>query len=346
MHHHTRLRWIALVLGLALVAAACGGDDAATDDTTATAAPATALAATTTTIGATTTTLAATTTVVEDTGAARTVVGADGVEQTITDTSRIITLTGDLTEIVYALGLGDQVVAIDVTTTFPEEATALPVIGFAQQLAPEPLLAFEPSLVLADQTVGPPESIEQLRAAGVPVVVIETATTLDGVATKIRSVAEVLGVETAGTELAANVGGEIDAVVGGVEPGARPSVAYVYVRGPQTLLLFGAGMPTQAIIEGVGAVDTAAQTGVSGALPLTPEALVAAAPEVIVLPEAGLAALGGIEAFTAIPGVADTPAGANDWFLSYDEGFFFNLGPRTGQALAQFASDLDALTGS
>ncbi len=344
MNHRIPRRWMTLVVGVVLVAAACGGDDSTSDEGTGTtvtsSAPPTTIAPTTTSAAA------ADTTVVDETGTGRVVVGADGVEQTVTDTSRIITLTGDLTEIVYALGQGDHVVAIDVTTTFPEEATALPVIGFAQQLAAEPLLAFEPSLVLADQTVGPVESIEQLRAAGVPVVVIETATTLDGVAPKIEAVAGVLGVEAAGTELAANVAGEIAATTGGVEPGTGPSVAYVYVRGPQTLLLFGAGMPTQAMIEGAGAVDTAAQTGVFGALPLTPEALVAAAPDVIVLPEAGLAALGGIEAFKAIPGVADTPAGANDRFLSYDEAYFFNLGPRTGQALAQFAADLDALTGS
>jgi iron complex transport system substrate-binding protein len=68
--------------------------------------------------------------------------------------------------------------------------------------------------------------------------------------------------------------------------------------------------------------------------------LVAAAPDVIVLPEAGLSALGGIDAFEAIPGVADTPAGQAGRFLAYDEAYFFNLGPRTGQALAEFVSDL------
>jgi iron complex transport system substrate-binding protein len=114
----------------------------------------------------------------------------------------------------------------------------------------------------------------------------------------------------------------------------------VYVRGPQVLLLFGAGMPTQGMIEGAGAIDAGAKTGVFGPVTLTPEALLAAAPAVIVLPEAGLAALGGIEAFLELPGVADTPAGQNDAFLAYDEAYFFNLGPRAGQALDEFVRDL------
>jgi iron complex transport system substrate-binding protein len=61
---------------------------------------------------------------------------------------------------------------------------------------------------------------------------------------------------------------------------------------------------------------------------------------VIVLPESGLEALGGIEAFLALPGVADTPAAQNEAFLAYDEAYFFNLGPRAGQALNEFIRDL------
>jgi iron complex transport system substrate-binding protein len=68
--------------------------------------------------------------------------------------------------------------------------------------------------------------------------------------------------------------------------------------------------------------------------------MVAAAPEVIVLPEAGLGALGGVEALMEIPGIAETPAAQSGDFLTYDEAFFFNLGPRAGQALDQFISDL------
>ncbi len=110
--------------------------------------------------------------------------------------------------------------------------------------------------------------------------------------------------------------------------------------GRKWCFLFGAGMPTQAMIEGAGAIDAGVEAGVFGPAPLTPEALIAAAPAVIVLPEAGLAALGGIEAFLQLPGVAETPAAQNNAFLAYDEAYFFNLGPRAGQALDEFVRDL------
>lgn len=333
-----KLRKLALLGAVVVAIAACAGEDAA-DTTSTTVGPVdTTMAETTTTTLAETTT---TTTSTEE----RTFTGADGVETTISDTSRIVSLNGDLTEILFELGLGGNVVAVDVTTTHPPEAAALndegSTVGFAQQLTAEAVLRFEPTLVIGDTQVAPPEAIEQLRAAGVPVVILETQTTLEGVDTKIKQVAEIVGEQADGDVLAERVMGEINEAVAlaqGAE--SEPRVAYIYVRGPQVIFLFGAGMPTQAMIEGAGAIDAGAASGVFGPAPLTPEALIEAAPEVIVLPEAGLDALGGIEAFLEIPGVSDTPAAVDEEFLVYDEAYFFNLGPRTGQALREFVLDL------
>jgi iron complex transport system substrate-binding protein len=315
----------------------CGGDDAF--ETTTSVAE----------VASTSTTLAGTTTTSEapDQPAA-TFTGVDGVESDISDTSRVISLNGDLTEIIFELGLGDNVVAVDVTTVFPDEAAALgergETVGFAQQLAAEAVLRFEPTLVIGDQQVGPVEVVEQLRGAGIPVVILETQTTLEGVAEKIGQVAEIMGVPEEGAALADRVAGEIESARELIDPDADPlTVGFVYARGPQTIFLFGAGMATQAMIEGAGAIDAGAASGVQGLVPVTPEALVAAAPQVIVLPELGLAALGGVEAFLGIPGVADTPAGRSENFLVYDEAYFFNLGPRTGMALAEFIQDLQAI---
>ena len=322
-----------LAVGLTVVAAACSSG---TSTTTTADQPTTSSSTTSVTTPQTTTTIPSD---------QRTFVGADGVETTIGDVSRIVSLNGDLTEIIFELGFGENVVGVDVTTTYPPEAAALndqgQTVGFAQQLAAEAVLRFEPTLVIGDQQVAPPEVLEQLRGAGVPVVILETQTTLDGVETKILEVAEILGVPDEGGELAQRVMGEIDAARAlAATDDSDPKIAYVYVRGPQVVFLFGAGMPTQGMIEGAGAIDAGAEAGVFGPAPLTPEALVAAAPDLIVLPEAGLAALGGIEAFLELPGVAETPAAQNDAFLDYDEAYFFNLGPRAGQALDEFVRDL------
>lgn len=331
-----------MVFVMAVAAIGCG--DGGTADTTTppatTAAPTTTAAATTAApaTGAPTTAAPTTTAAPSPT---RTFTGADGVEVDVSDTSRIVSLNGDVTEILFELGMGSNVVAIDVTTTYPEAATALPVVGFGQMLTPEGVLAFSPTLVIGDEQIGPPETIQQLRDAGIPVVILETQTTLEGVSEKIAQIAEIAAVADVGAELAARVEGEIaaaQALVPSVDE--SPKVAYIYVRGPQTLFLFGAGMPTQAMIEGAGAIDSGASTGVFGPAPLTPEALIAAAPEYIVLPAAGVGALGGIDAVLDLPGVRETPAASEGNFLVYDEAYFFNLGPRTGIALEEFIGDL------
>ena len=325
---------LSIALATAFTVAACGTDESAQSTTSISESQIT-------TSTSPTTTSAPATTIAEG----MEYVGVDGVASMITDTTRIVSLNGDLTEIIFELGLGESVVGVDVTTTYPPEAAALNdqggTVGFAQQLTAEAVLRFEPTLVIGDQQVGPPEAIEQLRAAGIPVVILETQTTLDGVETKITQVAELLGVPDEGAALAERVMGEINMARDlASSDDSDPRVAFVYVRGPQVVFLFGEGVATQAMIEGAGAIDAGAETGVIGPAPLTPEALVAAAPAVIVLPEAGLEALGRIEAFLALPGVAETPAARNEAFLAYDEAYFFNLGPRTGQALEEFIRDL------
>lgn len=326
---------------LAVLAAACSSSSGVDETTTTTVATASVstTAAPTTTAPLTTTTTAAP----QDTE--RTFTGADGFETTITDVSRIVSLNGDLTEIIFELGLGDNVVGVDVTTTYPPEAAALndrgDTVGFGQNLAVESVLRFAPTLVLGDQTIAPEDTITQLRAAGVPVVILTSQSTLEGALDKIAEVAEILGVPDAGVVLAERVGAEIKIAVelaASVE-GQQP-IAYIYTRGPQLNLLFGAGMPTQAMIEGANAIDAGVELGIFGPAPVTPEALLAAAPEVIVLPAAGIEAFGGIEAFKELPGISDTPAGKADAFLIYDEAYFFNLGPRVGLALYDFVIDL------
>ncbi len=270
--------------------------------------------------------------------------GADGVVTTVTDTSRIVSLTGDITEIIFELGLGDRVVAVDITTTYPPAANDLKTsgrsVGFGQALAAESVLRYEPTLVLGDESIQPIETIEQLRNAGVPVVIFKYQNSLAGVEEKIMQVAGVLGVIEAGEELSQRVMSEIaEAQNRAAQASEKYRVAYLYVRGPSVLFLFGKGLPTQAMIEGAGAIDVGAALG-EGAITLTPEALIAAMPDVIVLSKSGLEGLGGVDTLLEIPGIAETPAGQNRAFLAYGEAYFINLGPRVGMALSEFIDDL------
>jgi heme transport system substrate-binding protein len=267
--------------------------------------------------------------------------GADGVVASIADTHRIVSLNGDLTEIIFALGAGDRVVGIDLTTTFPEEATTLPDVGLSRTLDAEAVIGLQPSLVIGDTQVEPAASIDRIRAAGIPVVILPAEVTLEGAIRKIASMGTILGLEDEASGLAAEVQSEIDdARALATTATTTPRVAYTYVRGPETLLLFGNGMPTHFMIEAAGGIDAAGEAGVFFAEDLSAERLVIAAPDVLIAPTAGFEILGGLDAYLALPGVGDTPAGAARRVLTYDEALLLGMGPRVGQALHQLVLDL------
>ena len=83
------------------------------------------------------------------------------------DTSRIVTLGGPLTEITYALGMGESVVGTDRSSLYPEDVNALPRLDVYRQTSPEGVLSLTPTLVVALEGTGPAGVVEQIESAGV-----------------------------------------------------------------------------------------------------------------------------------------------------------------------------------
>ena len=267
--------------------------------------------------------------------------GVDGVVSDTADSSRVITLSGDLTEFVFELGRGDSIVATDITTVYPDAAVSLPKVGVGRFLSAEAVLKHDPSLVIGDTQTAPQAEIDKIRSAGVPVVIMDVSTTFDIVYEKVDGLGEILGVEEAAAALRSDLQEQIDAastVMNSTE--AILTVAYVYTRGPDVMLLFGSGMVTHPVIEAAGARDAGSAAGVEGSITVTPEALIAAAPDVIVVPAEGLEMLGGLDGLLSIPGVAQTPAGIHRRILAYPEGDFLTLGPRIARSVEALSNDL------
>src|SRR5262245_56941631 len=108
------------------------------------------------------------------------------------EAQRIVPLNGDLAEIVFALGLGAEVVGVDTSATYPAEAAAKPKIGYQRQLAAEGILSLKPTIALGTAEAGPPEVIDQIRQAGVRVEIMETPTSVGAIPKRIQDVADKL----------------------------------------------------------------------------------------------------------------------------------------------------------
>jgi iron complex transport system substrate-binding protein len=265
-----------------------------------------------------------------------TVTDKNGKQVTVTDVSRIIALTGDVAETIWALGMGGNVIATDTSVTYPPEAKATLKIGYMRTLAAEGILAQRPSLIIGGESAGPPEVLEQLRGAGVAVVIVPTPATLDAPATKIRAIAAALGIPEAGERLARETQGEIDAAKAlAARATTKPRVMFLNVRGQQVQQISGRGAPAQALIEAAGGIDAGTTAGVTGYKPITPEALVAGQPEIFLLFELGLESVGGVDGLLKIPGIDQTPAGQNRRVLAYEDQYLLGFGPRTGQMLRE-----------
>ncbi|WUM94127.1 ABC transporter substrate-binding protein [Streptomyces sp. NBC_00322] len=275
-----------------------------------------------------------------------TVTSADGKKVTVASTARIVPLTPALSETVFTLGFGKQVVARDNATSF-EQAKKLPVVTRTHNVSAESVLSLKPTVVLAETLTGPAEAIGQIRDAGVPVVLVKPGKSLADVGPRIDAVAAALGVKSAGDELKTRTQTRIDAVQKKIpqpKEGKKPRVAFLYLRGSASVYLIGGGESgATSLLEAAGAVDAGKESGLTKDFtPITSEALAKAAPEALLVMTDGLESVGGVDGLLKIPGVAQTPAGMDRRVVSVDDGVILNYGPRTDQVLRTLVDQLYA----
>jgi iron complex transport system substrate-binding protein len=110
-------------------------------------------------------------------------------------------------------------------------------------------------------------------------------------------------------------------------------VLFVYARGAGTLMVSGGGTSAAEMLRLAGATN--AVQGFEGFRPLTAEAVVAARPDIVLLPSRGLASLGGVEAVLKLPGMALTPAGRARRVVALDDTLLLGFGPRLADAVEQ-----------
>lgn len=252
---------------------------------------------------------------------------------------RIVALGGDVTEIVYALGEGQRLVCDDETALYPAAATELPRVGYLRTLSAEGVLACRPDLILASQDAGPAVAVAQLKASGVPVVAVTSQHSLEAVASKITVVAQALGIPECGATLLARFEASLTATRAALAAyRVHPRALFVMTQGAGGVMAAGRDTAADAMLRLAGADNVAASF--SGYKPLTPESAVALRPEVIVIAESAVNALGGRQALRSRPEFALTPAAENDRIVPMDALLLLGFGPRTPEALAQLASAL------
>jgi len=250
---------------------------------------------------------------------------------------RMVSVGGAVTETVYALGAQSQLAGVDTTSLFPVDATRLPQVGYARTLSAEGVLALKPQLLLASGEAGPPQVLDQLKRAGVRIEVLDEHYRFDGVLARTARIGQLCGREREAAQLVARL--QQDWAARPKPPaGSAPRVLFVLAHAGGQLRVAGQGTGADAMITLAGARNAFA--GVQGYKPLTAEAALQAAPDVILCTDQGVEAQGGADGLLKAPGLALTPAGRARRVVGMEALLLLGFGPRLPQAVAELTGKL------
>ncbi|MGB3719836.1 MAG: ABC transporter substrate-binding protein, partial [Hyphomicrobiaceae bacterium] len=197
------------------------------------------------------------------------------------DTSRLLSIGGDTTEILYALGFGDKVVAVDTSSQFPPEVLSKKKVGYMRALSTEGVLSTGATLILASWHAGPPEVVRALRGSSVPLVILPESEGPASLIEKVRLVGKALDAEEKAHELASQLQSQFDALAADRDKISEPVRALLVLSVSSGRALVGGKHTTaDVMLKLAGAINAAAS--LNGYKPVSDEALIEMAPQVVI----------------------------------------------------------------
>nr|WP_233574867.1 MULTISPECIES: helical backbone metal receptor [unclassified Pusillimonas] len=248
----------------------------------------------------------------------------------VTAAERLVTLGGTVTEIVFALGAGDQVVATDASSLYPPQVVDLPRVGYYRSVPVEGVLSVKPDRVLASENAGPAAALTRIAELGVRVDRLTDKPALKSLYERIQGIAKALDRSQQADALIEKIDRDLALVT---QAPQAPLRAVVLLNRTGSYMAAGEGTAAAAVLELAGLRN--AMSAGKGYKPLSIEGLVALDPDVIVLTSATATAVGGLEAFLQQPAVKATSAAAAGRIGAVDDLLILGIGPRVAQAVRQ-----------
>jgi iron complex transport system substrate-binding protein len=260
---------------------------------------------------------------------------ADDHDHSYPEAKSIVSVGGPITEILFALGAQDRIVARDTTSTYPAMVNDLPDVGYMRRLSPEGVLSVAPDLIIARHTSGPVETMDLLREASVPIVLVHDGFSAEAVTDAIRTVGHAIGEDAQADALAGKVEAELATLAAKVaKVETKKRVMFVLSNDGGRLNVSGRDTGANGLIELAGGINVMAEDYVGYKL-VNDEAVIEAKPDLVLMMTGRTDHEGRAEEILALPALAPTPAAAKGGFYSID-GAALGFGPRT----AAFVTEL------
>jgi iron complex transport system substrate-binding protein len=249
---------------------------------------------------------------------------------------RIVAAGGAITEVLYVLGVERELVGVDTTSLYPSSARDKPNVGYVRALSPEGVLSLRPTLLIAIEAAGPPEVLALIEQSGVRVARIPEDLTPEGTGRRIEAIGRLVDKDKEAQDLARAVEARFAALAARTKGIERPIKA-MFVMSLQSgrPLVAGRGTAADRVIHLAGAQNAA--VGFDGYKPMSDEAVIAAAPDVLVMMSNRPGAPEEVLTNTAI---GATPAGRERRIVTMDGNYLLGFGPRAPDAVSELMGSL------
>jgi iron complex transport system substrate-binding protein len=266
--------------------------------------------------------------------------GADAHSQEVEPGDRVVCVSKQINEFIYAIGAQDHLVARDLTSIYPPEIIKLPSVGYHRALSAEGITSMRPSTFLTDGNVGPDAVLDRLRDVKIPIVVMNPGNTVEDAQRLLTRLGQYFHRQDAAAAVLADWDRGMDEV-------RRQSAKWEGQPHPRVLMMhfgqvannylgLGNGGTADQVLKWSGGENAIDKVG--GMTRLTPELIAQAAPEVIIATDVGFDRFGSAEKFKELPGVDLTPAGKTGRIYRVDETDLMYFGPRTPDAVARITA--------
>lgn len=246
---------------------------------------------------------------------------------------RIVSIAKQVTELMYALGAENELVAADLTSNYPPEVKELPTVGYHRALSAEGILSMKPDLIIHDNNIGPEHVVDQLVDLGIPMMVFENkAEDLESTKALIREAGEFFEKEERAEELVKKLEADMAEALEAAEQFTdKPKVLVIHF-GQAAMAYFAMtssrGTAAQMIKWAGGEMAVQDESGMRQ---LSAEIVAASDPDIILLTDSGLNRLGSLDDIATLPGVAGTKAVTTNRVYTINQHDFIYFGPRTGE---------------
>lgn len=257
---------------------------------------------------------------------------------------RIVVIAQAYTDILWALGAQEHVVAVDFSSTYPPEVKKLPTVGYHRALSAEGILSLKPTLVLHDNNIGPPQVVDQLQSLGIPMKSFAAKNdSIEGTEALIREMGAFFHQETRAEELCEKLDADMTRAQAEVRRYTdHPRVVVIHFgRASNVYLLVGARGEGDAgaagrMVEWAGGEMAVTSQGMQRLT--SPEVVAQANPDVVLMTDFGYDRLdGSMEKISALPGVATSAAARDHRVYRVEEHRLMYLGPQTGENVLALA---------